>query len=268
MDNSKLVASYKNGLNKVLLYTDRIELGVFSLSSYRYEEIKSVKFTNYLIQTCLTLELWNGMMSNPVQMFNKDAITCQPQLEQFIGSSQPSSSDADGVSVRCTFLGGSGVTSLIAGYVCLVTFGNDAISIVSSAQKIDIKLAQLTELKLEGPGRVTTSAGMIGGGFGLEGALLGIGAATLLNALTTNTTTNTILYLAWPGAELFLHTSEYSPDEARLVLSHAFTAVQSIKNNDGGDLASQLERLGALRGSGSLTDEEYRLGKAKLLGSN
>lgn len=268
MNHSEHVDIYVNGFNTIKLYTDRIELGVFSLSSYRYEEIKTAKFKNSLFQMTLTLELWNGSKSNSVCVLYKAAKECQPKLEQFIRSTQLTSLDADGVSVNCTLLGGSGVTSLVTGNVCLVVFCKDVVNVISYKHRFNIKLNQLTALKLEGPGRVTTNTGVMGGGFGIEGALLGVGAATLLNALTQNTTVNTILYLAWPDAELFLHTSDYSPDEARMALSHAFTAIQSFKNDGVLDLASQLDRLAMLRNSGALTEEEYSLGKAKLLGSN
>lgn len=265
MNMPNLIASYQNGLNKVFLYTDRIEVGCLFMSSYRYEQIKSARFTNYIIGTSLILVLWDGNESSIVHMYNKDAKVCQPQLDQFIRAAQLSSDDADAVLVKCTFLGGSGVKSLVTGSDCQVAFAKDAVSIVSGGKRIDIKFSQLTALKIEGPGRVTTNAGVMGGGFGLEGAALGIAAAALLNTLTTKTTTNTILYLAWPGAELFLHTSDYSTDQARLVLSHAFTAPQSVKDNGNSDLASQLERLASLRNSGALTDEEYSLAKSKLI---
>lgn len=264
MNKTSHIASYIKGDNKVILYTDRIEFGTSSLNSYRYEEIKYAAFVNYIIGTSLILVLWNGNESTLVHMSNKDAKVCQPQLEQFINSSQQLSGDTDDPSIRCTYLGGSG-TSLVKGDVCLVVFGKDTVNIMSGAKRIDIKLNQLTALKLEGPGRVTTNAGVMGGGFGLEGAALGIGAAALLNTLTTKTKTNTIVYLAWPDAELFLHTSKYNLDEARLLLSRTFIATQSINDNGGIDLASQLERLASLKNSGALTDEEYSLAKSKLI---
>jgi hypothetical protein len=267
INNSELVASYVNGFHKVLIYTDRIEIGVWWQTPYRIDEIQSATIAKVLLViTELHLELWNGKKTRSVQLSATDAMACKSHIEKILGSAWGESSDTDNVFMRCTILGGSG-TALVAGNIGIAIFGKDTVSLVSGTQRLKVQLNELTELKIEGPGRITSDAGVMGGGFGLEGALIGIGAATLLNVLTTDTTTNTVLYLAWPGAELFLHTSNYSPDEARLALSPAFTKIQSVKNVGGADIASQFERLAALMKSGAINAEEYALAKSKLLES-
>src|SRR4051812_24548793 len=52
---------------------------------------------------------------------------------------------------------------------------------------------EIISLDIGGPGEVTSGGGFIGGGFGLEGAALGMLAAGLLNALTTRSKIVTIL---------------------------------------------------------------------------
>jgi hypothetical protein len=269
--NSELVASYEQGQWKVKLYSTRIGISMlWRYESYQYSEIQSFQIEDYMwgMFKHLTLRLWNGKNIPQIAIPTKKANEFKINLEKLIRSPQISSGDNNGVSISCTYLGGSGVQSLVQGSFCRIAFGSNAAIIGVSYNKVEIKYNQITALKLEGQGRVTTNAGVMGGGFGLEGAAWGIAAAALLNNLTTKTSTNTVLYLAWPGAEAFLHTSEYSPDEARLVLSHVFTATQSVnsvKNNSDIDLASQLERLASLSNSGALTDEEYSLAKAKLI---
>lgn len=78
---------------------------------------------------------------------------------------------------------------------------------------------------------------------------------------------------------MFLHTPSHTPEDARLLLSSAFTAVQAVKPASPiptvapdntpkieDDLLSQLERLSALLVAGHLTAEEFSLAKASLLG--
>lgn len=209
--------------------------------------------------------LRDGQKSGAVILSKADAKACHNEITKLVLSFEEASEFPTGDSIVCTVLGGTG-TELINGDKYEAVFGKDAFFLFSGTQRFEVKFKQLTELKIDGPGHITTNAGMMGGGFGLEGAALGIGVATLINALTTQSTTNTILYLAWTGGELFLHTSVYTPDKARLILSHAFSSVQSVANVGRDDLASQLERIGELRDSGKLTADEYSLAKAKLLG--
>lgn len=267
MSDPKLIASYRDGLHKISVYTDRVELGIFLLSSYSIEEIKSAEVSSSFFGCQIQLALRGGQTSDSVMLSKADVKACQNEIAKLVRNFEESSDLPVGDSILCTVLGGTG-SALAKGDKYVAVFGQDAIYLVSGAQRFEVKLEQLTALKIEGPGRITSDAGVMGGGFGLEGAALGIGVAALINTLTTKSETNTILYIAWPGAELFLHTSSYTPDEARLILSHTFSAIQSVANVGRADLASQLERIGELRDSGKLTAEEYGLAKAKLLGGS
>ena len=227
------VVSYEmDSWTKVVLYPEWVDIYRNGSEKYFYKNIKSVNFTNVLFLTFLILDLWDGTKSNKIQIPKKFVEDCRAQLLQRICDSQKSTNYTVGPSIDGTFLGGT-VRSIYInpGDKCKVVFGDNTIMLVSGSKRVDINYNLLTSLKFEGPGRVTTNASVMGGGFGLEGAALGIAAAALVNTLTTNTTTNTILYLSWEGSELFLHTSNYSPEEARLKFSHAFTAIDSARNN-------------------------------------
>ena len=79
----------------------------------------------------------------------------------------------------------------------------------------------LALLDATGPGEVTEGGGFIGGGFGIDGALLGMGIAMALNALTTVTTTETLLRFAGDDRELFVLHQRMSPETIQIELSPA-----------------------------------------------
>ena len=84
MNNSNPMASYKNAWHRVVVYTDRVELGIFSLSPYRIEEIKSAKVDSVLYTWGLYVELWNGKTTSRVQLNRTDAIACQQLITQLV----------------------------------------------------------------------------------------------------------------------------------------------------------------------------------------
>jgi hypothetical protein len=258
----------------VRVYRDRVAFGIFSEATYAIKDIQYVEIKKaFLLNSCwLELIMIDGSKTETSTLLTTaNAMACQHDVMLLANNLKVSSAAIDGVFVICTILGGSG-TALVAGRNCVAVFGKSIVSLLSGAEKVEVSLNQLTELKINGLGTVTSDAGVIGGGFGPEGAAVGIGVAALLNALTATSTTNTILYLAWPGAEVFLHTSTHTPEETRLRLSHAFTVVQSAAkgevqpraNNANADIAAQLERLVALKNDGHLTAEEFSLAKANL----
>lgn len=227
MRNLTRLAMYSAGIADVSIYSDRVEHNVLvTVASYPIEEIQSVKIEHFfLFDWTVQLLLRNGKTYDGVKLSEAKAKACKAEIDRLICDFETSTGLADGIFIRCTVLGGSGV-GLLRGTKCTAVFGDSAVVLMANTQRVEVKLYQLAELRIEGPGSATSSPGIIGGGFGLEGALVGIGAATLLNALMEETTINTVLYLSWQGAELFLHTSEYSPDQARLLLSRVFTAIR------------------------------------------
>jgi hypothetical protein len=76
-----LIASYKRGLNKILLYADRVELGNFSLSTYRLHEIRSVEISDWLFSGKMVhLALLNGKKSPVVGLSTADANAFQEKF--------------------------------------------------------------------------------------------------------------------------------------------------------------------------------------------
>jgi len=129
-----------------------------------------------------------------------------------------------------TVLGGTGYP-LSQGRTVSVTFDKEDLAIAATNTTIRIAYEKIESIDLSG-GTQATGGGFIGGGFGLEGAAIGIFAASALNALTTSTTTWTVLGIVTDDGELFLHYDQAEPGALRILLSHAFTAVRRARKTD------------------------------------
>lgn len=175
--------------------------------------------------------------------------------------------------IGCLYLGGYG-TSLVSQSAYHVVFREDQFVVRDAADFGDERFAQpfagVREIGLEGPGAVTTGGRFIGGGFGLGGALEGAAVATALNALTTRTKIKTIVRITCDKAELFFHYDKDTPDNLRIVLSPILARLDKSPLREApasaDDALSGLERLAALHAQGHLSEEEFQLGKARLLG--
>ncbi len=122
-------------------------------------------------------------------------------------------------------------------------------------------------VEITGPGTQAHNGAVIGGGFGLRGAVKGMLEAAAINALTSRTTTNTFLRLATSDAEVFLHTSAVEPASLRMSMSRAIMGMDAGRTGDTGTLPAQLRELDKLRKEGVLSEDEFRAAKRRLLGN-
>jgi hypothetical protein len=173
-----------------------------------------------------------------------------------------------------TVVGGYG-HGLANSAVCFLVAREGAIGIWSrnGSMMVSSQVDELVGIAVGGPGRVTTGGGFVGGGFGIEGALEGIGVAAILNAVTTKTSVNTLLRITHPNWELILHTSQVAPDDLDLRLSPVLGRLRAREHRVASgpvrsdDLVAQLSRLADLHASGALTNDEFIAAKAQLLSS-
>lgn len=266
MSESKLITTYKNGAHKVLVYEDHVEIGIGSMQSYRFGEIKCVKKNKGIFYDDLSLDLYSNDKCPEVWLREIDATACKLEIERKIQNYEDSNDTGPILTTfKCNVLGGSAI-HLAQGQSCTAYVNQKSISFESDLPSLEIQLNHLTDLEIGGPGLVTSSAGVMGGGFGLEGAAIGMGIASILNSMTSKSKINTILRFSWAGGELFLHTSRFTPDNARIALSHVFTVMQKKGAHTQTDLASQLEKLASLRDSGALTSTEFDQAKARIIG--
>jgi hypothetical protein len=199
---------------------------------------------------------------------NGEAPRCKVLVEQLAAAYRTSRS-LRGYTIRATVLGGTS-RDFPAHVAAVASFDEERVCIrAESSRSLELSTAQIRSLKVEGPGLVKTGGGVVGGGFGVDGAIAGIAIAAALNALTTTSRINTLIYLNWTQGEIFLHTDVVEPEPLRIALSATFAAVEASKNaaplDSDADWISRLERLAALHSTGSLTDEEFTAAKARLL---
>jgi hypothetical protein len=100
--------------------------------------------------------------------------------------------------------------------------------------------------------------------------------AGALNALTTRTTTTTVLRVQARAAELFLLNNAVAPDQLRIELSPALVILREARASrpsatpgsqgpDAPSVATELVKLASLMESGLLTREEFDVLKARLI---
>ena len=181
----------------------------------------------------------------------------------------------------CTYLGGAYMPLQNGDLVDLV-FRETALEIFAHPATVrSVLLGTLAyndrfAIEISGPGQVTKGGGFTGGGFGLNGAVEGIAIAGLRNAITTRTSTITVLMVADDAHEAFFVNAAMVPESLRQSLSPVFVRLRQYQpkaepssaltgSSSNGDIVSKLGRLGELRNSGTLTEQEFNSAKAALL---
>lgn len=163
---------------------------------------------------------------------------------------------------NCIWLGGSGY-SIEAGTVCHLLFSAEGITIQALRDEpFKVPMLELCSVEISGPGTVVRGGGIIGGGFGVDGAIEGIAVATLLNALTTKTKIHTFLLVITNVGEFHLHYSGMEPSALRIALSHTFTALRRL------DLSWKRSRISIIeadRDANNLSNEDFERMKSRLL---
>ena len=174
----------------------------------------------------------------------------------------------DGEFFSGTYLGGSGNTFERNAQI---TIGQckDGIYLgcLSSLEHKIISIDTITLLEISGEGTVTTNAGVVGGGFGVEGFIKGAIVAEVLNAATTKSSTNTFLRIMTTDSELYFHTSEREPAHLQILFSKVFVhinAEKTRKTNSTG-ISDELVKLHSLLKDGVLTQAEFETAKRNLL---
>jgi hypothetical protein len=134
-----------------------------------------------------------------------------------------------GKSIKVVAIGGKGwefVTNkkLIAG------LGADGLYLwdMEALKSYTVSREAITEINVGGPGTVRSGGSVMGGGFGLDGFLVGAAAATVLNIFTSHKTTKTLVHVKCNDSEIFLLISTMEPDETRIYLSPLFVLIKPL----------------------------------------
>ena len=125
----------------------------------------------------------------------------------------------------------SSVPALVPGSPCLLLFSWDYIGVHAGHGELDrIAYSDVNFLDVSGQGTKThtSNAGIIGGGFGLEGALKGMALAYLVNAATTRAATvhDTVVSLRAAQRAVMMRNETFEPDELRIILSPAYYRIE------------------------------------------
>jgi hypothetical protein len=183
--------------------------------------------------------------------------------------------------VGCTVIGGYG-TGARPNTQCTLRFELARIEIDwGTSQPVVVPYDTVVALELGGRGQQRTGGGFIGGGFGLQGAAEGMIIASLLNGLTTRTTTESIISLKTNDWQLILFYGRAIPDHLRIDLAPAFgrihAAQRALANTQvppaippppppaTPNLAAEIRQLAELHREGTLTNEEFEAAKARLI---
>lgn len=136
-------------------------------------------------------------------------------------------------------------------------------------RRVEISFDEISEIEISGPGKVTSNAGVVGGGFGLEGFLQGAAAAAIINTATTKSSINTFVRIMSTTGEIYLHSSSVEPLQLKMQLSPIFVRLSNNSRlaNSGGNrnIASELERIQELFRDGTLSQVEFEAAKRKIL---
>jgi hypothetical protein len=127
-------------------------------------------------------------------------------------------------------------------------------------------------LYVAGAGEVRIGGGFFGGGFSLLGAAGGRLMGSMLNALTSSSTIDTVLRLQKPSAELYLFHDALAPQALKVALAPVFDRLRQTQAPSaqqaaeaGDDVIDRLHKLADLLDRGAITHDEFDELKARLL---
>ena len=153
-----------------------------------------------------------------------------------------------------------------AGSEADLEIGEDAFSLIQGEEVVvaTVPLAMVRDLRIEGQS-VTSGGGFFGFGLGPVGALEGIGAASILNALTTSTKRWVTVMIAAEGGSVVLRINSKAISKVRNALRPLADATVTGHTPTSISLADELGKLADLRDRGVLTEEEFQTQKERLL---
>lgn len=183
----------------------------------------------------------------------------------------------DGRILRRFTLAAAGGSGIPLRSECVIVFAMDWVRIDAPPDIHEfVYYGDIHALQVSGSTR-TTNAGVIGGGFGVAGAVEGMLAASVINSLTTSTTIYTLLRIATKSAEYVFISRTFESSNLQMFLTsiqprvrqgQAASALQALPPHRASaeSVADELLKLSKLRDSGVISDAEFASMKARLLG--
>jgi len=162
-------------------------------------------------------------------------------------------------------------TRIPIGSSCVIDFSADGTRITSSGVEEFVPYADITALQIRGS-TTHSNAGVFGGGFGVAGAAEGMLAASVINSLTSKTTTYSLVRIAARAAEYVFVSHVVDSGSLDMMLTpvqfriRQAQAAASSPPAAASSVADELAKLAQLRDAGVLSDAEFSAAKARLLG--
>ncbi|NYT58205.1 hypothetical protein H0A65_04625 [Alcaligenaceae bacterium] len=163
--------------------------------------------------------------------------------------------------IQCSVLGAAGFP-LSPGDEIDIEFNENIVNCQHKTHSMQFSLIELENISISGPGTVVTGGGIIGGGFGVSGALQGMMFAGVLNALLTKKKIHTLIALTTNFGELHLHYDSMEPGALRIYLCEVFSRLRNLNSNW---RDSRLRIIEDQLTAGSITAEEAESMKSKLV---
>lgn len=180
------------------------------------------------------------------------------------------SDDVEYRAVRMTLVGVGGA-HMNPGDPCIVVFWSGGLYVQQGDQRVTYPYDSLRRLEIGGAGLRHSSLGLIGGGFGFEGAAKGILAASLINGLTSSSNIDTNLEIGVDDAEFLLHSGSITPQGLRHTLSGAFVRMRQQADgrraaSSSADNLDRIQKAFQLFQSGAIDLSEFERIKRQSIG--
>jgi len=179
----------------------------------------------------------------------------------------------------------TGLSGVFKGESMYLDLYEDRVVIGSdNGQDTVLNIADIRSIRVAGPRDEGGGGGWIGGGFGVEGAAIGIAASAMLNALASDTTKRALIELTSLDAEFVGIIQGYDAETIESAMTPMYVHLRRLlehkpstegpsedrMNHEGApEIASvieDLERISSLRQTGHLSEAEFERLKREILG--
>jgi len=191
--------------------------------------------------------------------------------------------------IKGTVAFSTGIRGLGPGQYCILRFGSKFVGMRlpshPGTQEYGVPYLDVEALEVSGRGTTTrtSDAGIMGGGFGVEGALKGMAMASAVNYLTryTTSTRDTEVRFKAGRYELLLLSAHLEPVQLRMILAPVYERIDAahsveagdreasnaerVESNEAASVKARLQELGDLHDAGLITEEEFSERRSRIL---